>query len=88
MDEQLSSDDLRPDLELGCESLHVYGTRGALFKVTLWPHGYTFVGKGTPVEFVAGAKHEESVYSHLTQIPRGTRAGCTGQSGPSTAILL
>lgn len=68
LDEQLSSNDLRPDLELGCESLHIHGTRGALFKVTLWSHGYTFVGKGTPVEFVACAKHEESVYSRLSQI--------------------
>ncbi|PWY90674.1 hypothetical protein BO70DRAFT_306788 [Aspergillus heteromorphus CBS 117.55] len=54
--------------QLGCESLHVHGSRGALFKITLWSHGYTFVGKGTPVEFVAGSKHEESIYTHLTPI--------------------
>ncbi|PYI05341.1 hypothetical protein BO78DRAFT_398310 [Aspergillus sclerotiicarbonarius CBS 121057] len=54
--------------QLGCESLHVHGSRGALFKITLWSHGYTFVGKGTPVEFVAGSKHEESIYSHLAPI--------------------
>jgi hypothetical protein len=57
-----------PEFGLGCESLHIHGTRGALFKVRLWSHGYTFVGKGTPVEFVTCLKHEESVYSHLIQI--------------------
>lgn len=32
-------------IELGRKSLHVNGTRGALFKITLWSHGYTFGGK-------------------------------------------
>ncbi|KAE8322891.1 hypothetical protein BDV39DRAFT_218158 [Aspergillus sergii] len=68
LDRQLSSDNLQLDSQLGCESLHVHGTRGALFKITLWSHGYTFMGKGTPVEFVEGSKHEELVYSHLSPI--------------------
>ncbi|KAL2374386.1 hypothetical protein RJ035_003249 [Blastomyces gilchristii] len=68
LDRQLCSGDLRPDLELGCESLHIHGSRGALFKVTLLSNGYTFVGKGVPVEFVDCLKHEESVYSRLSQI--------------------
>ncbi|KAB8268668.1 hypothetical protein BDV30DRAFT_8757 [Aspergillus minisclerotigenes] len=68
LDRQLSSDNLQLDSQLGCESLHLHGTRGALFKITLWSHGYTFVGKGTPVEFVEGSKHEELVYSHLSPI--------------------
>jgi hypothetical protein len=54
--------------QLGCESLHIHGRRGALFKITLWSHGYTFVGKGTPVDFLAGSKQEELVYSHLSPI--------------------
>ncbi|QKX56736.1 uncharacterized protein TRUGW13939_03842 [Talaromyces rugulosus] len=65
---QLSDDDPRPDSELGCESLHVHGSRGALFKVTLLSHGYTFVGKGVPANFISYSRHEESMYSHLTTI--------------------
>ncbi|PLB38800.1 uncharacterized protein BDW47DRAFT_104322 [Aspergillus candidus] len=65
---QLSRDDLQSDTQLGCESLHVHGTRGALFKITLWSHGYTFVGKGVPMEFVRDVKHEELIYSHLAPI--------------------
>lgn len=59
---------LRPNTKLGCESLHVHGKRGALFKITLWSHGYTFVGKGVPMEFVNGLKHEELVYSRLASV--------------------
>ncbi|CDM36994.1 hypothetical protein DTO006G1_1951 [Penicillium roqueforti] len=65
---QLSMHDPRPDLEIGCDSLHIHGSRGALHKVTLLSHGYTFVGKGVPVEFVKYAQHEESVYSRLRPI--------------------
>ncbi|KAK2757291.1 hypothetical protein FQN54_004805 [Arachnomyces sp. PD_36] len=68
LNQQLSSRILRPNMKLGCESLHVHGTRGALFKIILWSHGYTFVGKGTPMEFVDGLKNEELVYSRLTPI--------------------
>ncbi|KAJ5584704.1 uncharacterized protein N7459_004504 [Penicillium hispanicum] len=68
LNKQLSSDILRPDTKLGCESLHVHGSRGALFKITLWSHGYTFMGKGSPMDFVDGLKHEELVYSRLTPI--------------------
>ncbi|KAL4893407.1 hypothetical protein BDV59DRAFT_30432 [Aspergillus ambiguus] len=68
LNQQLSGDILRPDTKLGCESLHMHGRRGALFKITLWSHGYTFVGKGAPVEFVDRVKNEELVYSRLTPI--------------------
>lgn len=67
LDGQLSNDS-GPNMELGCESLHVHGTRGALFKITLWSHGYTFVGKGVPIDFIEGAKREEMMYSHLGAI--------------------
>ncbi|EAW11094.1 uncharacterized protein ACLA_067310 [Aspergillus clavatus NRRL 1] len=67
LDRQLS-DDPDPNSELGCESLHVHGTRGALFKITLWSHGYTFVGKGVPIDFVECARREEMMYSHLRAI--------------------
>lgn len=68
LDQQLSSDNLHLDTQLGCESLHVHGSRGALFKITLWSYGYTFVGKGAPVEFVQSLEHEERVYLYLTLI--------------------
>ncbi|THC88505.1 hypothetical protein EYZ11_012047 [Aspergillus tanneri] len=68
LDRQLSSNNLQLDSQLGCESLHVHGSRGALFKITLWSHGYTFVGKGVPIEFVKGSKYEELIYSYLTPI--------------------
>ncbi|KAL4748273.1 hypothetical protein BDW72DRAFT_156847 [Aspergillus terricola var. indicus] len=68
LDQQFFDDNQQLDTRLGCESLHVHGSRGALFKITLWSHGYTFVAKGTPVEFVAGLKHEELIYSHLSSI--------------------
>ncbi|OQD68409.1 hypothetical protein PENDEC_c036G01700 [Penicillium decumbens] len=59
LDDQLSTDALWPNMDLGCESLHIHGTRGALFKVTLLSHGYTFVAKGSPIEFAESSKHEE-----------------------------
>ncbi|OAA34931.1 Protein kinase-like domain protein [Cordyceps fumosorosea ARSEF 2679] len=68
LSKQFSPQDLHPDTQLGCKSLHTNGTRGALFKVTLLSHGYTFVGKGVPAEFVGYSKHEESVYAHLAEI--------------------
>ncbi|OJD26199.1 hypothetical protein ACJ73_02430 [Blastomyces percursus] len=68
LNDQLSSHILWPGTKLGCESLHVHGSRGALFKITLWSHGYTFVGKGSPIEFVDSLKNEEVVYSRLTPI--------------------
>ncbi|KAL4887799.1 hypothetical protein BDV59DRAFT_211992 [Aspergillus ambiguus] len=64
----LSSNILQPNTKLGCESLHIHGRHRALFKITLWSHGYTFVGKGAPVEFVDRMKNEEFVYSRLIPI--------------------
>ncbi|OAA42190.1 Protein kinase-like domain protein [Metarhizium rileyi] len=68
LSKQFSPQDLHLDTQLGCQSLHTHGARGALFKVTLLSHGYTFVGKGVPAEFVAYLKHEESIYAHLAEI--------------------
>lgn len=68
LNQQLSSEVLRPDQKLGCESLHMHGCRGALFKITLLSHGYTFVGKGAPVEFGDRVKNEELVYSRLSPL--------------------
>ena len=65
LDRQFFGHDPDPDVEMGCESLHIHGTRGALFKVTLLSHGYTFVGKGVPIEFIEHVQHEERMYSRL-----------------------
>ncbi|RAH54637.1 hypothetical protein BO85DRAFT_499797 [Aspergillus piperis CBS 112811] len=40
----------------------------ALSMVTLRSPGYTFVGKGVPVESVQNARHKKLVYSHLAPI--------------------
>jgi hypothetical protein len=48
-----------------CEPLGKQGARGALFKITLASHGYTFVGKGTVEAFVPDLRHEGQVYERL-----------------------
>lgn len=53
-------------IQLGSESRHINDTRGALFKITPWSHGYTFVAKDVPSKFVQVLGHEESIFSILT----------------------
>jgi hypothetical protein len=50
-----------------CEPLgrQKQGARGALFKLTLESHGYTFVAKGTVLAFKSKLKHEGSIYRYL-----------------------
>ncbi|RFU26337.1 hypothetical protein B7463_g10008, partial [Scytalidium lignicola] len=52
----------------GCEPLGKQGARGALFRLTLESHSYTFVAKGTVEAFKKNLKHEASVYRHLYQV--------------------
>ncbi|EZF70288.1 hypothetical protein H105_07348 [Trichophyton soudanense CBS 452.61] len=52
----------------GCESMHLHGTSGALFWLTLFPYGYTLVAKAMPVETVKCALYEERIYQHLRPI--------------------
>ncbi|KAM6514126.1 hypothetical protein FALCPG4_015286 [Fusarium falciforme] len=42
-----------------------YGAIGQLFKLSLRPYGYTFVGKGTFAAAVLSIEHEKKVYSQL-----------------------
>jgi hypothetical protein len=56
---------LERSLDYGCEPLGKQGARGALFKLTLYSYGYTFVGKGTVEAFVPALKHEGRIYRHL-----------------------
>ena len=53
----LVREQLGQNMDQGCEPLGRQGARGALFKMTLASHGYTFVGKGTVPVFVRDLKH-------------------------------
>ena len=48
------------------------GARGALFKITLASHGYTFVGKGTIDVYIKYLLWEADVYEHLERL-QGSR---------------
>ncbi|KAI9778921.1 MAG: hypothetical protein M1816_003803 [Peltula sp. TS41687] len=64
------NDECYYDIEFdGCfESLDLSGWAGALFRVTLFSHGYTFVGKGTVKPLVPALKKEADVYTRLKKI--------------------
>lgn len=64
--------------EFGCESMHIHGTSGALFKLILFSHGYTLVVKGMPVEMVNRAIYEEYLYRHLRPIQGVNVPVCLG----------
>lgn len=71
---ELLGKQLNDDRDNGCKALNIVGTSGALFKMTLAPYGYTFVGKGTIKSKVRRLQHEAEVYQYLnklqgTQIP-------------------
>lgn len=53
---------LTADMDHHCDPLGQQGSRGALFKITLAFHGYTFVGKGTVEAFVQDLRHEGKMY--------------------------
>ncbi|KAI9812494.1 MAG: hypothetical protein M1826_002825 [Phylliscum demangeonii] len=56
-----------PDHDI--EPLGKQGARGALFKLTLVTHGYTFVGKGTIDVYVDELQHEGAIYQdHLQDL--------------------
>ncbi|KAI1938719.1 hypothetical protein LOZ12_004040 [Ophidiomyces ophidiicola] len=52
----------------GCESLHIHGSRGALFEVILFAYGYKLVGKGFPAWFLRYLQHERAIYQHLLPV--------------------
>ncbi|KAL1953417.1 hypothetical protein VTO42DRAFT_2824 [Malbranchea cinnamomea] len=56
---------LNQDPDHGCRPLAgKEGLHGALFKLTLEPYGYTFVGKGTTYE----SNYEGKIYEHLKEL--------------------
>jgi hypothetical protein len=62
---QLVQAQLTADMDHYCEPLYQQGARGALFKITLASHGYTFVGKGTVEVFVEDLRREGRMYERF-----------------------
>ncbi|KAI9670773.1 MAG: hypothetical protein M1817_003884 [Caeruleum heppii] len=62
---RLVQQQLSEDLDHNCAPLGLQGARGALFRITLASHGYTFVAKGTVKAFVSDLKHEGMMYRKL-----------------------
>ncbi|KAJ9633956.1 hypothetical protein H2199_009155 [Coniosporium tulheliwenetii] len=48
-----------------CKPLYIQGSRGALFKIRLSSHGYTFVAKGMEELNLAYLRHEHRVYDQI-----------------------
>ena len=55
-------------LDRGCEPLGEQGARGALFRLTLESHGYTFVAKGTVEAFKDRLQDKARIYRHLRRV--------------------
>lgn len=64
LEEQLSQDH---DDE-GFESMDRNGWAGALFRITLVSHGYTFVGKGTVAPLIPVLRKEARIYDRLEEV--------------------
>ena len=59
---------LAMDLDCNIQELKQQGLRGALFRITLASHGYTFVGKATREVYVPALQHEGRIYDRLESI--------------------
>ena len=55
---------LGSDLDHHCTPLDIQGSTGALFKITLTSHGYTFVAKGTVERSRPKLLYEGNIYEH------------------------
>ncbi|KAI9820903.1 MAG: hypothetical protein M1826_000817 [Phylliscum demangeonii] len=65
----LAQQQIAADPDHDIEPMGKQGARGALFKLTLVTHGYTFVGKGTIDVFVDELQHEGAIYrDHLQKL--------------------
>ncbi|KAK4074423.1 hypothetical protein Purlil1_12963 [Purpureocillium lilacinum] len=65
---QLLHAQLKKTLVCGITPLEKSGARGVLFKVTLLKYGYTFVSKGTIVEFIRDLEDEAAVDRRLEDV--------------------
>ena len=59
---------LATDLDHHVKELKQQGYRGALFRIILASHGYTFVGKATREIYVSALQHEGKIYDRLKSI--------------------
>ena len=66
------------DMDHHCQPLGKQGARGALFKITLVSHGYTFVAKGTVPAFVVDLRHEGRMYDRLESLQGSAVPVCLG----------
>lgn len=62
----------------GFESPDRDGWAGALFRITLVSHGYTFVGKGTVVQLVPMLRKEARIYDRLEEVQGKAVPVCLG----------
>ena len=63
--QQLKVDDGK---DADCTPLYLCGSRGALFKIRLSSHGYTFVTKGVEQANAKHLQHEHRIYHHLRSL--------------------
>ena len=66
------------DMDHNYTPLDIQGARGALFKLTLASHGYTFVGKGTVRAFVPDLRHEGRIHRQLRTLQGTSVPVCLG----------
>ncbi|KAI9841265.1 MAG: hypothetical protein M1837_000801 [Sclerophora amabilis] len=75
---ELVQQQLARTLDHDCEPLGKQGARGALFKITLASHGYTFVAKGTVSAFVPNLRYEGEIYRKLRKLQGDVVPVCLG----------
>ncbi|CAK7222328.1 hypothetical protein SCUCBS95973_004805 [Sporothrix curviconia] len=82
---------LAANLDDGCTALDAhgkFGAIGALFKVTVYPHGYTLVAKGVQADDCAFLDWEERVYGRLASLQGTVVPVCLGVVDLRRAYML
>ncbi|KAL8684829.1 MAG: hypothetical protein Q9224_006111, partial [Gallowayella concinna] len=59
---------LTKTMDEGCDDLRLQGSRGRLFRLSLDPYGYTFVGKGTISLYIQDLMREGRIYRRLNKL--------------------
>ena len=76
--QDLLRDQLAETMDVDCTPMRKQGARGAMFKLTLASHGYTFVGKGTVKAFVPDLRLECQFYDRLRPVQGSIVPVCMG----------
>ena len=76
--QDLLRDQLAETMDTDCTPMRKQGARGAMFKLTLASHGYTFVGKGTVGAFVPDLRLENEFYDRLRPVQGSIVPVCMG----------